>query len=81
MILLCYLAGLLVGNFGLVPEAAASTQQSVSEITVALALPMLLFTLDIRQWSKMAGTAMLSMLFATMSVVTLATVLFYIFRG
>jgi uncharacterized membrane protein len=81
VILLCYLAGLLVGNFGLVPEAAASTQQSVSEITVALALPMLLFTLDIRQWSKVAGTAMLSMLFATTSVVTLATVLFYIFRG
>ena len=81
VILLCYLAGLLVGNMGLVPEAAAGVQQSVSEITVALALPMLLFTLDIRQWSKMAGTAMLSMLFATTSVVTLATVLFYIFRG
>jgi uncharacterized membrane protein len=81
VILLCYLAGLLVGNFGLVPEAAAGTQQSVSEITVALALPMLLFTLDIRQWSKVAGTAMLSMLFATTSVVSLATVLFYLFRG
>ncbi len=42
---------------------------------------MLLFTLDIRQWSKVAGTAMLSMLFATTSVVSLATVLFYLFRG
>ncbi len=81
VILLCYLAGLLVGNFGLVPDAAAHVQQSVTGITVALALPMLLFTLDIRQWSKMAGTAILSMLFATASVVTLATVLFYIFRG
>ena len=42
---------------------------------------MLLFTLDIRQWSKMAGAALLSMLFATVSVVTLATMLFYLFRG
>ena len=81
VILLCYLAGLLAGNIGLFPESAGGVQQSVSEITVAMALPMLLFTLDIRQWSKMAGTAILSMLLATTSVVTLATVLFYLFRG
>ncbi len=81
VILLCYTAGLLLGNFGLVPQSALGVQQSLSEITVALALPMLLFTLDIRSWSKMAGTAIISMLFATTSVVTLATVLFYVFRG
>jgi uncharacterized membrane protein len=81
IILLCYLTGLLAGNSGLIPGAAASVAQSVSEIAVALALPMLLFNLDIRQWSKMAGAALLSMLFATTSVVTLATVLFYLFQG
>ncbi len=81
VILLCYTAGLIVGNFGLVPQSASGVQQYLSEVTVALALPMLLFTLDIRSWSKMAGTAIISMLFATTSVVTLATVLFYIFRG
>lgn len=81
VILLCYTAGLLLGNFGLVPQGALGVQQSLSEITVALALPMLLFTLDIRSWSKMAGTAIISMLFATTSVVTLATVLFYVFRS
>lgn len=80
VILLCYLAGLLVGNAGLMPEAAGGVQLAVSEITVALALPMLLFTVDIRQWSKMAGKALLSMLFATTSVVTLATVWFYLSR-
>jgi uncharacterized membrane protein len=81
VILLCYLSGLLAGNSGFMPAAAAPVQQSVSEITVALALPMLLFNLDIRQWSKIAGAAMLSMLFAITSVVTLSTVLFYTFRG
>lgn len=80
VVLLCYLAGLLVGNAGLMPEAAGGVQLAVSEITVALALPMLLFTVDIRQWSKMAGKALLSMLFATTSVVTLATVWFYLSR-
>ncbi len=81
VIVLCYIAGLLAGNFGWVPEEAVGVQKSISEVTVALALPMLLFTLDIRQWSKMAGRAMLSMLFAITSVVTLATLLFYLLRG
>ena len=81
VILLCYLAGLLVGNAGLIPRAAGGVQQAVSEITVALALPMLLFTVDIRQWSRMAGAALLSMLLATISVVTLATACFYILQG
>ncbi len=81
VILLCYIGGLLVGNSGLIPGAMAGVQQSVSDIAVALALPMLLFTLDIRQWSKMAGKAILSMLFATTSVVCIATLLFYLIPG
>ncbi len=81
VILLCYTSGMLVGNAGLIPDAMADVQQGVSDITVALALPMLLFTLDIRQWSKMAGKAILSMLFATTSVVSIATVLFYLLPG
>lgn len=81
VIVLCYLAGMLIGNSGLIPETVATVQTSMSEISVVLALPMLLFNLDIRQWSKMAGTAMLSMLLATVSVVTLATTLFFLFRG
>jgi len=78
VILLCYLAGMFFGNTGLIPQSVAGVQQTISESTIALALPMLLFTLDIRQWSKMAGTAILSMLFATTSVVCIATTLFYI---
>ena len=81
VILLCYLSGLLVGNAGLIPPQMVEVQSLVSELAVALALPMLLFTLDIRQWSKTAGKAMLSMLFAIVSVVTLATTLFYLLRS
>lgn len=81
VILLCYLLGLLVGNAGLVPAPMFEVQSLVSEVTVALALPMLLFSLDIREWSKTAGKAMLSMLFAIVSVVTIATALFYLFRS
>lgn len=81
VILLCYLFGLLVGNTGLVPATMFGVQSLVSEVAVALALPMLLFTLDIRQWSKTAGKAMLSMFLAIVSVVSISTALFYVFRA
>ena len=80
VIVLCYLAGLIVGNSGLAPVQTLALREGVTEIAVALALPMLLFTLDIRQWSRVAGKAMLSMLFATTSVVTLASSLFFAMR-
>jgi len=81
IIVLCYLAGLLSGNLGLVPAAARPAQEGLTELTIVLALPMLLFTLDVRQWSTVAGRALLSMLFATTAVAVLATCLFFLFRG
>lgn len=77
VIVLCYLAGLAAGNSGVFPEQTLQIREGITEISIALALPMLLFTLDIRQWGKVAGKAMLSMLFATISVVALATGLFF----
>jgi uncharacterized membrane protein len=81
IIALCYVAGLVIGNTGLIPVEVLPVQQAFTDMTVILALPLLLFSLDIRQWSKVAGKAMLSMVFATASVVTLATSLFFVFRG
>jgi uncharacterized membrane protein len=81
IIALCYVAGLVVGNTGLIPQDVLPVQQAFTDVSVILALPLLLFTLDIRQWSQVAGKAMLSMVFATASVVTLATSLFFAFRG
>lgn len=81
IIVLCYVAGLLVGNTGLIPGEVLPVQRDISDISIALAMPLLLFTLDIRQWRNVAGKAMLSMIFATAAVVTLATSLFFVFKG
>lgn len=78
-IILCYASGLLMGNLGVIPGSVAPVQTTLSEVTIALALPMLLFTLNIKEWSHMAGKAMLSLLFATVSVVTLASSFYLIF--
>lgn len=78
-IILAYIAGLILGNAGLVPESASAVQSTLSEVTIALALPMLLFTLNIKEWSTIAGKAMLSLIFATTSVVMIASTFYFFY--
>lgn len=78
-IILCYACGLLLGNTGVIPSSVNHVQNSLSEISIALALPMLLFTLNIKDWSQMAGKAMLSLIFATTSVVAIASTFYFIY--
>lgn len=68
-VILAYLFGILLGNSGLLPEGAAGVQDELSGITVALALPLLLFSMNVRSWVHSAGKAILSMLGATVLVV------------
>lgn len=80
-IVLCYVAGLLVGLSGLLPQEAAQIRTSVTEASLGLALPLLLFSVDVRAWQHVAGRAMLSMLAAIIAVVFVASLLFYSFSA
>lgn len=79
IIVLCYLTGLALGNTGLLSADSMAVRTTITEVTIALAMPLLLFSLDIRKWRRVAGKALLSMLFATAAVTTLATALFFFF--
>jgi uncharacterized membrane protein len=78
-IVLCYGTGLILGNTGVIPDSVNNIQISLSEVSIALALPMLLFTLNIKKWSTTAGKAMLSLVFATTSVVALASTFYFLY--
>ncbi len=71
-VILAYIIGILLGNSGLLPEGSVDLQDTLSGVTVALALPLLLFSLDVRSWLQSAGKAILSMLGATIIVVIVA---------
>lgn len=75
---LCYGAGLIAGNSGFLPDTTLPLQKQISEGSIAIALPLLMMTLNVSLWLKQAGKAILSMLLATVSVMTLATSLFYL---
>jgi len=80
-IILCYIAGLLLGLSGLQPEAAETIRTPIMEASLGLALPLLLFAVDLRAWMRVAGSAMLSMGLAIVSVVCVASLLFLLFSA
>ncbi|MFT4959115.1 MAG: putative membrane protein [Paracoccaceae bacterium] len=80
-IVLCYVAGMQIGLSGLLPEGTNAIRTSVTEASLGLALPLLLFSVDIQAWRHVAGRAMLSMFLAITAVVFISTVLFYSFQS
>lgn len=73
VVVICYVAGVLLGNSGLLTEAHAPLQESLTEAAVALSLPLLLFSMDLRRWLDVAGKAMLSLFLAVASIVGVAS--------
>tara|TARA_B100000446_G_scaffold46105_5_gene42425 strand:+ start:203805 stop:204986 length:1182 start_codon:yes stop_codon:yes gene_type:complete len=82
-IVLCYACGLLWGNADFLKSEIESSdlaqiQSQFADIAIAMALPMLLMTLDVKRWRRHANRAILSMLFATTAVVTISSALFFL---
>jgi uncharacterized membrane protein len=75
-VVLCYAAGVVIGNVGLVPSgsAAADTASLVQTATVVLAIPLLLLGTDLRAWSTLARPALVSYGLAIVSVVVVTVV-------
>ncbi|MBN1532854.1 MAG: DUF819 family protein [Spirochaetes bacterium] len=76
-VLICYIAGITAGNIGILPAGAEKYQMMISEAAVAIALPLLLFSIDVRRWSRLAGRTILSMFFAVIAIVLVATAGFF----
>jgi len=80
-VFIAYLVGLIVGNIGILPEWAGGIQDTLTTITVPLAIPLLLFSSNLKQWKSMAGKAMVSLLIGIISVVTVVIAGHFIFIG
>ena len=88
IVLLCYILGMVVGNIGILPESfttASAGGDSVlsllQSITICLALPLVLFSLDLRKWLKIAKEGMFCMLLACVAIIIVTLVLNLCFSG
>jgi uncharacterized membrane protein len=80
-IVLCYALGLLAGNLGVLPPGFRPVQSDILDASIALALPMILLSVDVRAWTRVAGKALLCMALAVVSVLAVSTALFLAWRA
>lgn len=58
----------------------ALVQKNLIDVTVMLAFPLLLFSLNFRRWLRFAREGLLSMVLALVSIITIITTGYFIFR-
>ncbi|WP_319479245.1 DUF819 family protein [uncultured Draconibacterium sp.] len=80
-VLICYGVGLIIGNMGVLPPGAEKYQNMLTDITIPLALPLILFSVDVRSWFKMARSAFLALATGLISVLLIVIIGYFIFRN
>ncbi len=78
-IIIAYGVGLVAGVSGLLPENSTEIQNIIVTITIPLSLPLMLFSSDIKAWTKLAGTTVVSLIIALFAVVTSVIIGYLIF--
>ena len=77
-IILCYLTGVLIANTHLLmPETAMLS--SITEISICMAIPLLLFSTDLKAWAKHAKMTLVSFFISITGVVVISMIAYLIF--
>ncbi len=71
---LAYVLGIVLGNIGLIKPDMKGLQDNLTSVTIALALPLLLFSINIRQWSRLALKTGLAILLGILSVMLIIAI-------
>ncbi|MFW5781577.1 MAG: DUF819 domain-containing protein [Bacteroidota bacterium] len=80
-VVVAYIIGLILGNIGILPEGSEKIQDILTMIVIPLAIPLLLFSSDIKTWLRVAGKTMLSMVISLLAVIMVVVAGYFIFRG
>ncbi len=78
-VVLAYIFGLLVGNTGILPEGSMAVLDPLSQYSIPIAFPLLLFSLEIKSFFKVAGKTTLSMILALVSIIAMVYLGFHLF--
>ncbi|MBN2669322.1 MAG: DUF819 family protein [Bacteroidales bacterium] len=76
---IAYLFGIAIANSGFLPENASKVQEIINTISIPLAIPMLIFSFDVRSWLKLAKPTVISLFITIFSVVIVVFIGRFIF--
>jgi len=82
-VVIAYVIGFVIANLGLLPviDGHLKVQELLTTLTIPIAIPLLLFSMDIKKWTQIAGKTMLSLAFALVAVIIAVVAGFFIFRN
>ena len=79
-IVLVYIAGILLGNLNILPSNASNIQDLMTSISIPLAIPLLIFNFNVKNWLKMARPTFISLVTTLLSVVLIVSISSFIFN-
>jgi uncharacterized membrane protein len=71
---LAYVLGIVLGNIGLIRPDIKPLQDNLTSVTIALALPLLLFSINLKQWSRLALKTGIAVFLGIVSVMLIIVV-------
>ncbi len=82
-VLLSYIIGMAAGNMGLIKSVTGvkPIQENISAFAILVAIPLLFFSLNIRQWKHLAFKAGIALVTGILSALTSVTVGYYLTGG
>ena len=78
-VLMCYVVGIAFGQT-LIGEINREVPNILVTALIPLALPMLLFEIDVKSWKKMAGKTFLAMIIGISSLIVMIILGYFLFR-
>jgi uncharacterized membrane protein len=79
-IVIAYIIGLTVGNTGIIPKEYNDFINLLMNFSVAIAVPLMLFSSNLKLWSKFIHRTLLSLLLGLISVVIVIYIGYFIFK-
>ncbi len=80
-VVVAYILGLLLGNLNILPEGSAKIQETLSNVVIPLAIPMMLFSTNLKNVFLLARKSFVSLLIGVFSVTVVITLGYFTFRG
>lgn len=80
-VVIAYAIGLIIGNSGIIPEGSFDFHKLIVDISIVIALPLLLMSLDVKGWTKLAGKTFLSLISGLASMIIFVVIGFFIFKN
>jgi len=79
-VVICYITGFIIGNIGILPLGADKLQDNINMIVIPLAIPLLLFSIDIRRYWKMAKSTLVSLILGVLSALVMVIFGFFLLK-